>query len=63
MTEEKTEKKINKTGQALSALMDAVRTGFSDWKLISRDSDLNNIRENPIFRKLVKNQSALYKEM
>jgi tetratricopeptide (TPR) repeat protein len=46
------------TGKSLGALLDAVRSGFHDWKMIETDSDLNPIRGNSIFQQLLRNRQA-----
>jgi Tfp pilus assembly protein PilF len=45
---------IGKTDEALDHLEEAVKKGFSDWERIKNDPDLQGLKDNPRFQKLIK---------
>jgi hypothetical protein len=40
--------------QALDALEEAIKLGFSDQELLRRDANLNSLRDQPRFKALLK---------
>ncbi len=38
--------------QAITALMQAIETGYRDFKWMLKDPDLQTIRQNPLFKKI-----------
>jgi tetratricopeptide (TPR) repeat protein len=45
---------LGKTDDALDHLENAVKKGFSDWERIKNDPDLQGLKDNPRFQKLIK---------
>jgi hypothetical protein len=45
--------RLNRVNESVEWLQKAIDKGYANWENIKKDSDLDNIRESPAYKKLI----------